>query len=179
MRSHRASGVVVSDLQNPPALPSQNGCLLPCVWVFRAWVREGHRRHLQGDAEAGRLKQRLRSQGNKYGVVSYKAQPQRQLQEPGGRLGPGPGLIFPWGRGFSGQAGRDGWPGTFPLPARPASSGRPFRDTLERSSWLRTEASRGSRAVCSRNCPQLPSAARTSSVDNQWCWLIGLGAFPR
>lgn len=48
LRNHWVSGEV-SDLQNPPALPTQNVCLLPCVWVFRAWVQEGHRRHLQGE----------------------------------------------------------------------------------------------------------------------------------
>lgn len=48
LKSPWASGVEFSDLQNPPAPPSQNVHLLPWVWVFRVWV-QGHRRHLQGE----------------------------------------------------------------------------------------------------------------------------------
>lgn len=48
LKSPWASGEEFSDLQNPPAPPSQNVHLLPWVWVFRAWV-QGHRRHLQGE----------------------------------------------------------------------------------------------------------------------------------
>lgn len=105
-----------------PSSPAQPESPSPtlCLGLEGLGTRRTQKALTRG-AEAGRLKQRLGSWGGgSLGwCVLQSTAPMAAAGARRGRLGPGPGLIFPWGRGFSGQAGRDVRPGTFPLPAGP------------------------------------------------------------
>lgn len=112
-----------ADLQNPS--PAQPECLPHTLGLGPQGLgRGGHRRHLRG-AEVEGWSHGPGSGGSRGGEESCEAELWQQLQELGRGWSPakdaasaGWTLIFPWGRGFSGQAGRDGWPGTLSSPAR-------------------------------------------------------------